>query len=145
MNMKQKKVDLFSSVNPEGKRVFELQDHTESNQIPKWSVELNETEFCELVEMLYVEYCRIRKSMSVTGDRILPVGRRGDRYYISVNTYWELTHCKVTPNEEEFKSLRLLVTLRGEKSNLVILRQFCIKADEHGHASLISDMLQEKE
>ena len=92
--MKQKKVDIKlewgepvdGGTLPQ--RVVTLQSSRQRCSEPEWQVELNEAEFLEFAELIYVEYCKTRRRNGVKNQP--NVGVSGKAYFISLQMYSEL-------------------------------------------------------
>jgi hypothetical protein len=141
--MKQKKIAiklLWGDV-PEGQtlpeRIVRLEEYSESDD-PEWFTVLNETEFLEFAELIYVEYCRTRRR---NGVRSQPnVGISGNKYFISLQMYSELLpHCL---GDHHTQALRRLLSVAGTRDDLLLTKRLCALSANHGYMAMIGLILE---
>ena len=139
--MKQKKVDIKlawgepadGSTLPQ--RVVILQSAADR---PEWQVELNEAEFLEFAELIYVEYCKTRRR---NGVRNQPnVGISGAAYFISLQMYSELLPHSL--GDHHTQALRRLLSVSGTKEDLMLVKRLCSLSGNHGYMAMISIILE---
>ena len=141
--MKQKKVDIKLEWGEatEGsslpQRVVVLQSHAETK--PEWRTTLDETEFLEFAELIYVEYCHIRRRMGVHNQP--NVGISGNAYFISLQMYSELLPKSF--GEEQTAALRRLLSVSGSREDLMLTKRLCAWSGQHGYMAMIEIVLEE--
>lgn len=142
--MKQKKVDIKLEWGepPEGSTMPQRMVVLESNKEtkPEWRVVLNETEFLEFAEVIYVEYCRVRRRMGIHNQP--NVGISGNAYFISLQMYSELL-----PNsfgDEQTAALRRLLSVSGSRDDLMLVKRLCALSGQHGYMAMVGIVLEEE-
>lgn len=142
--MKQKKVDIKlewgepvdGSTLPQ--RVVILQSSRQRCSEPEWQVELNEAEFLEFAELIYVEYCKTRRR---NGVRNQPnVGVSGAAYFISLQMYSELLPHSLGDHHRQ--ALRRLLGVSGTKEDLMLVKRLCSLSGNHGYMAMASIVLE---
>lgn len=146
MTMRQKKVDLKLEWGPppEGdatpQRMIRIQEHTDPPNEPEWTVALTETEFLELAELIYVEYCAIRRRAGVHNQP--DVGQSGGSYYISLRMYSSLMPLSLFDSHTE--SLGRLLAVSGTREDLLAVKQLCAISGQHGYVAMIDIVLEDR-
>jgi hypothetical protein len=142
--MKQKKVAIkllwasaaVGQTIPE--RLVRLEEYSVSGE-PEWFTVLNETEFMEFAESIYVEYCRIRRSHGVHNQP--NVGISGNAYFISLQMYSELLPTAL--GEAQKEALRRLLAVSGTREDLMMIKRLCALSGQHGYYACIACVLEE--
>jgi hypothetical protein len=105
---------------------------------PEWQVELNEAEFLEFAEIVYVEYCKTRRR---NGVRNQPnVGISGSAYFISLQMYSELLPHSLGDHHRQ--ALRRLLGVSGTKEDLMLVKRLCSLSGNHGYMAMASIVLE---
>jgi len=141
--MKQKKVDLklewAPGDNGELQKAICLQEPTADWSEPAWRVQLTETEFLELAELIYVEYCRVRRRMGMHNQP--NIGQSGNAYFISLKMYSELIDMAM--GDQQVQALRRLLSVSGTRDDLLVTKRLCALSGQHGYMAMISIVLTE--
>jgi hypothetical protein len=108
---------------------------------PEWQVELNEAEFLEFAELIYVEYCKTRRRNGVRNQPNVGISGSESAYFISLQMYSELLPTAL--GEAQKEALRRLLAVSGTREDLMMIKRLCSLSQQHGYYACIACMLEE--
>lgn len=153
--MKQKKIDFKKETikrveagDDSGEKTvysFELKDVFGR---PGWIVSLDETEFCELSEVIYAEYTKIRRYDNMRPTEI-EAGIKNRKFFISRKLGFRLLNYLMTKRdtesvEKKFEAIEYLIDKKGERKHVEIAKVIAKEMCEHGAVALFDLLLRDE-